>query len=234
MQSHHAPYPSAAKSPRTVPMPRTRRALTFSTMTMSGRSSPTSRAYSRQRPLRSPARPPPFPARLMSWQGNPPQMTSTSPTSAPLRARTSSKRGTLGQWWASKYRQTASISQNATGSNPPVRSRPRLNPPIPENRSSVRSMSCHPRKRHRPLWRRKVPERREHEFAREFGLLAPPDLGDVVEFSHLRLGQGEGQVLCAALGDAPAGEGAHQGRPCTSAHTPSTINQPAIAQRANI
>lgn len=141
---HSASYPRSAKSPRTrpnhapgCPLGPARRFATFSTMRKRGRSSPTNRAISDQRPERLPASPSPFPATLRSWQGKPPEITSTGPTSSPRNVVTSSKQGTSGQCFASTRRQNGSISQNATVSNPPVRSSPRLKPPIPENRSKT-------------------------------------------------------------------------------------------------
>lgn len=76
-QNHSASYRISARSPRTRSSPREVRAGTFSTTTCRG---PTSRmilANSDQSPERAPSMPAPFPAVLMSWHGNPPQMMST-------------------------------------------------------------------------------------------------------------------------------------------------------------
>lgn len=147
-QSHVASYLSAERSPRTSPIPRLSKPGTFSTMTNRGRSSPMRRPYSDHRPDRAPSRPARFPAWLMSWHGNPPQMTSTPIPSleraSAVRVLTSSYRGTSGQCFASTRRQNESISQKATVSNPPVRSKPKLKPPIPEKRSRTRSINLEP------------------------------------------------------------------------------------------
>lgn len=91
---HRASNPIAARSPRTRSNPRTRRAGEFSTNTNRGRTSSTTRAISRQSPLRSPSSPLPFPAVLKSWQGNPPDTTSTIPFQGlPSNVRTSSQIG---------------------------------------------------------------------------------------------------------------------------------------------
>jgi hypothetical protein len=58
-----------------------------------GRHSSMRRRYSLQSPDRSPASPAPLPAVLMSWQGNPPAITSTGPTSKACRSRTSLEAG---------------------------------------------------------------------------------------------------------------------------------------------
>ena len=53
---------------------------------------------SHQRPLRAPASPAPFPATLMSWQGNPPDTTSTMPRHGlPSKVQMSSQIGNLGK-----------------------------------------------------------------------------------------------------------------------------------------
>lgn len=145
IQSQTASYLSAKRSPRTVPIPRPSKLATFSTMMNCGRTSPMIRRYSSQRPDRAPLMPDRFPAVEMSWHGNPPQMTSMSVIPSrrrvsALSSRTSSYIGTPGQCLDSTRRQKGSISQNATVSNPPVRSSPRENPPMPLKRSSVFSI----------------------------------------------------------------------------------------------
>lgn len=147
MQCHSASYPISARSPRTRPNhPPGRpdgppsRFETFSRMMNSGRRSPASRAISDHSPLRVPSPMPACaPATLMSWQGKPPVMTSTAIPSAARRSAVSSLTSlyclTVGQCFASTARQNGLISQKATVSKPPVRSRPRLKPPMPENRS---------------------------------------------------------------------------------------------------
>ena len=143
MQCHSASNPSEAKSPRTVPNPRPSRAVTFSTMTSRGRISPIRRANSLHSPLRDPARPFPAPARLTSWQGNPPMIASGSIPSRRNRSavsvRTSSYCATPGKRADRVARASLSISQKATVSNPPARSRPRSNAPHPEK--SERTLS---------------------------------------------------------------------------------------------
>ena len=74
---HSASNPISAKSPRTTPSPREVSIGEFSTNTNRGRTSLIILAISRHRPLRSPSSPAPFPAALMSWQGKPPETTST-------------------------------------------------------------------------------------------------------------------------------------------------------------
>jgi hypothetical protein len=76
---HRASNPISAKSPRTLPSPREVSIGEFSTNAKRGRTSRMTRAISTQRPDRSPSIPAPFPAALMSWQGKPPETTSTRP-----------------------------------------------------------------------------------------------------------------------------------------------------------
>ncbi len=144
MQCHSASYPISAKSPRTLSSPLPSNAETFYRITYRGRSSPVRRAISDQRPERSPSMPAPFPATLMSWQGNPPVITSTVIPSclslSPVNSLTSVYCGTSGQCLASTLRGYASISQKATVLKPPVRSSPSENPPMPENKSSTCSV----------------------------------------------------------------------------------------------
>jgi hypothetical protein len=97
------------------------------------------RHSSRQRPERLPEMPSPLPAWLMSWQGNPPQITSANPLGA-LSVVTSSKHGTPGQCFARTFLQKGSISQNAIVLNPPVRSSPSEKPPMPLNKSMTVSI----------------------------------------------------------------------------------------------
>ena len=95
---HRALYPNAAKSSRTTPSPLVRSRGEFSAKTKRGRISPMSLAYSFQSPERSPVIPAPLPAALMSWQGNPPQRTSTVPLqSVPSNSRMSPKVGKNGK-----------------------------------------------------------------------------------------------------------------------------------------
>lgn len=83
-----------SRSWRTTPRPRVRRSGLFSAKTKRGRTSPMIRAYSFQRPLRSPVIPAPLPAAEMSWQGNPPLMTSTFPRQGlPSKVQTLSQIG---------------------------------------------------------------------------------------------------------------------------------------------
>jgi len=99
------------------------------------------RWYSNHNPLRLPDKPAPRPTALMSWQGNPPAMTLTcSFISLAFSLVTSSKIGTSGQCVLRTERQKGSISQKATV-RIPARSRPRLNPPMPEKRSRT-FMGC--------------------------------------------------------------------------------------------
>ena len=117
------------------------RFVTFSKIAYRGRSSLIRRAHSDQSPLRSPSIPAPFPATLMSWHGKPPVMTSTPIPSVASRSAviplTSSYSFTPGQFLLSTFCAYGSISQNATVSKP-ARSKPRVNPPIPANRSRTR------------------------------------------------------------------------------------------------
>src|SRR5262245_44555866 len=66
-------YPISARSPRTVDSPRPSRAATFSTIAYRGRTSPIIRANCDHRPLRSPARPAPFPAEALHRHHRPPR-----------------------------------------------------------------------------------------------------------------------------------------------------------------
>jgi hypothetical protein len=89
-----AERPNPARSPRTVPSPREVSIGEFSTRTKQGSTSQTTRAISRQSPLRLPSRPSPLPATLMSWHGKPPETTSAAPRHArPSKVRTSSQIG---------------------------------------------------------------------------------------------------------------------------------------------
>ena len=112
---------------------------TFSPITQAGLSSSTSRYISGHKWRSSPA-PSRFPAKLKGWHGYPPQIRSTAPTLVPFNFRMSSCSGTSGQCFANTFRQYGSISQNATVSNPPARSRPSEKPPMPENRSNTFSI----------------------------------------------------------------------------------------------
>ena len=68
----------------------------------------------------------------MSWHGNPPQITSGRSKPSPVKVRTSSHFGTVGQCFVSTRRQYSSISTCHTHFIP-ARSNPRSKPPIPEN-----------------------------------------------------------------------------------------------------
>jgi len=126
-----------------APIHPSRSSVLFSTMMNLGRISQTMRRYSNHSPLLSPSRPRPEPDVERSWHGNPPQMTSTEIPSSRRTSAVSSLTSpycfTPGQCFAKTRRGNSSISQNATVSKPPVRSSPRLNPPIPLNRSRTRS-----------------------------------------------------------------------------------------------
>lgn len=132
-QFHSASCPISAKSPRTLPIPRESSAATFSRIAKRGRTRRMDRTNSRQSPERSPCNPAPKPARLISWHGNPPQMTSASPSWNSLVVM-SSWHGTAGQCFASTSRQNGSISQKPTVCIP-ARSSPREKPPMPLKRS---------------------------------------------------------------------------------------------------
>lgn len=70
----------------------------FSTRTNRGLTSPMIRAISRQSPLRSPSIPVPGPQIDISWQGNPPETTSTAPfQGCPSKVQTSSHTGNGGR-----------------------------------------------------------------------------------------------------------------------------------------
>ena len=127
-QSHSRSYPLSAMSPRTVPIPSPSSAATFSTIAYRGCTMRMVRTSSQYNPERSPEIPARFPACDTSWHGKPPHTTSALPHSA-LIVRTSSWQGVLGQCLASTARGNGSISQKATVSNPPVRSKPRVKPP---------------------------------------------------------------------------------------------------------
>ncbi len=148
---HRASYPNEAMSPSTRPSPRTVSIGEFSTSTRRGRTSPTTRAISRQRPLFSPSIP--VPAEFdadMSWHGNPPHTQSTSPRHGlPLNVRTSSQIGNFGKIpsrcrWSSTFRQYGSISTAQTQVCP-RRIPPRIPPPAPANRCSSFSLGLHSR-----------------------------------------------------------------------------------------
>ena len=128
IRSHSASNPTEAKSPSSCPIPRTSKAAEFSTMTYFGLSSRMMRKYSLQSPDRSPSNPEPFPAKLMSWHGNPPQITSGRSKPSPVNVRTSSHRGTFGQCFANTSLQYSSISTCQTH-RIPARSKPRSKAP---------------------------------------------------------------------------------------------------------
>ena len=141
MLCHSASYPMLANSPRTHPMGACSPSFggasnpgTFSTSTNRGRSRRTTRANSHHRPDRSPASPSRFPARLRSWQGNPPAMRSTP--HSPLaggKVRMSSHFGTLGQCFCRTRLAYSSISTCHLHVRP-ARSNPKSIPPTPANR----------------------------------------------------------------------------------------------------
>ncbi len=91
------------------------------------------------RPERVPSMPAPRPARLMSWHGKPPHKrfgrgTPSARSRAADKVRMSPYTGTPGQWRASTRRAKGAASQNATV-RMPAQCSPRLNPPMPLNRS---------------------------------------------------------------------------------------------------
>ena len=95
---HLASYPIEAKSPRTTSSPRTVSIGEFSTNANLGRTSQMMRANSFQSPDLSPVIPAPAPADDMSWQGNPPETTSTIPRQGlPSKVQTSSQIGKGGR-----------------------------------------------------------------------------------------------------------------------------------------
>ncbi len=91
------------------------------------------------RPERAPSMPAPRPARLVSWHGKPPHRrfgrgTPSARSRAADRVRMSPYTGTPGQCRASTRRAKGAASQNATV-RMPAQCSPRLNPPMPLNRS---------------------------------------------------------------------------------------------------
>jgi hypothetical protein len=130
---HSASYPHEARFPRTLSSPRTRSAATFSTSTNRGCSSQMIRKYSDQRPERAPVIPSCLPALEMSWQGNPPQMRSTSERLCRPTSRTSRNRGTSGQCLA-RTLVAYSLISTCHEHFIPARSSPKSIPPIPANR----------------------------------------------------------------------------------------------------
>lgn len=140
IQCHSESYPISVSDRKTSSNPRERRALTFSITAYFGLVSLMILCNSNHSPLLSPDNPAPFPARLMSWHGKPPQITSGRIPSveslSAVRVRTSSYCGTSGQCFLSTARQNGSISQKATVCIP-ARSSPRLNPPMPLNKSKT-------------------------------------------------------------------------------------------------
>lgn len=133
MQSHSRSYPPSASSPSTVPRPRDRRPVTFSTRTHRGSRSRMIRSISDQRPDRVPsAIPVPRPARDTSWHGKPPAMRSTGRSSVAPTRRTSTCRGTSGQCF-SRTRLANGSHSTCQAQVIPARSSPRSSPPIPAN-----------------------------------------------------------------------------------------------------
>lgn len=131
MQCHCVSYPTWASAPRTAPIPLLSNSATFSSSSFGRPTMRTVRMTCQKSPERSPASPAPFPASDTSWQGKPAVTRSTGPQCSKLAVATSSYCGTSGQCFANTRRGNSSISQNATVSKPPVRSRPREKPPMP-------------------------------------------------------------------------------------------------------
>jgi len=77
---HSASYRRSARVRRTRSRPRVRMLGEFSRKTHAGRRKPAMRATSKNRLLRSPSRPAPLPAQLISWQGKPACRQSTRPS----------------------------------------------------------------------------------------------------------------------------------------------------------
>src|SRR5262245_18041783 len=101
--------------------------------TYRGRSCPTRRAYSNQRPLRVPSIPARFPACDKSWHGNPPASRSTVSSSLPVSLVISRYLFTSGQCFASIFWQNGSFSTCHLQIHP-ARASPTSIPPIPLNR----------------------------------------------------------------------------------------------------
>lgn len=126
-------YPDCSRPSTTVSSPREASANTFSTTTTRGRFALIVRSIANQSPLRLPSSPLPFPAKLMSWQGNPPQMMSVEARAALSASFTSfTDRSAFGQCIASTPRQNGSISTCQSVGPRPAHSSPSSNPPIPE------------------------------------------------------------------------------------------------------
>ena len=141
--SHSEAYPHSARLQSTSDSPREVSAGTFSATTILGKAKPMSRCISHQRPERSPANPAPFPAMLISWQGNPPQMTSAPLISSALTVLTSSNLFESGQCFASTWRQKSSCSTCQQVRSPgTAASRPSSRPPIPLNNEHILSSFC--------------------------------------------------------------------------------------------
>ncbi len=131
--SHSASYPMLARSQRTRSNPAVSKPGTFSMSATLGRNSQMTRKYSVHNPLRSPARPARFPARLTSWQGNPPAITSMGARLCFPTVRTSVNLGTEGQCFVRTLLAYSSIS-TCHAQRIPARSSPKSKPPIPENK----------------------------------------------------------------------------------------------------
>ena len=139
MQCHSVSYPIEAMAPSTEPIPLSSKAATFSSSSLGRPTMRTVRRICQKSPERSPDKPAPFPASERSWQGKPAVTKSTGPIDPNSAVVTSSYCFTSGQCLANTSRGNSSFSQKATVSKPPVRSSPRLKPPIPENRSRTLS-----------------------------------------------------------------------------------------------
>lgn len=138
---HLALYPNSDKSLRTMSSPRVRKSGEFSAKTNLGRTSSIILAYSFQSPERFPPIPAPPPAELMSWQGNPPQTTSTAPRQGfPSKVQTSSQMGNLGstpsRCRCSKTCLGYSSISTAQTVECPRSCPPRIPPPAPANKCS--------------------------------------------------------------------------------------------------
>ena len=123
-----------------------------------GRSSSRTRWNSYHSPDRSPARPARRPATDTSWQGNPPQTTSTARRFPDPTSRTSSYRLTSGQCRARTARHAGSIS-TCQAHSIPAAVNPMSKPPTPENSEPKVSVTASPARATRAPARRCTPTR---------------------------------------------------------------------------
>lgn len=130
---HSASYPAEARSRRIFPKNRPSSLEsspgTFSATIHRGRVSQTSRYISPQRVDLFPLRPARAPATETSWQGKPPQITST--VGGLITVVMSVNRSTFGQCLARTFDAYGSSSICHLVLKPPVHSRPNSRPPIP-------------------------------------------------------------------------------------------------------